>query len=75
MLISDYNLVNKEMAAGKEIYSTDKKQSNDLLNYKGTFYGKKYEKYSCPVSGAHFEFGDICWRLKKTKEVRDAFDK
>lgn len=43
-----------------------KLQAKDLLNYKGNFVDndKAAEtRYSCPETGAHFEFGDMCKRL------------
>lgn len=39
----------------------------ELLNYKG-IYAENYEdeenKYTCPITGAHFEFNDMCRRIK-----------
>ena len=32
----------------------------DLNNYKGMFYDQDNEKYTCPHTGAHFRFGDLC---------------
>ena len=32
---------------------------NDPNNYKGIFYGQEEEKYTDPVTGAHFEHEDI----------------
>lgn len=34
-----------------------------LENYKGEFYGVEDVKYQDPVTGAHFEYHDICSRL------------
>ena len=36
----------------------------DLNNYKGMFYDDPEEKYSDPITGAHFEFTNICQRLQ-----------
>ena len=39
-------------------------QQSDLINYKGIYFDDDKEKYSCPITGAHFEFQDVCRRLK-----------
>ena len=40
--------------------------SADLINYKGIYANAEEEqKYICPRTGAHFQFGDICKRLEK----------
>lgn len=31
-------------------------QQSDLINYKGIYFDDDKEKYSCPITGAHFEF-------------------
>jgi hypothetical protein len=43
------------------------------LNYKGQYYdenGKEIEeeKYTCPLTGAHFRFNDLCQKLTKIRE-------
>ena len=38
----------------------------DFANYKGIYAEEDNDtKYTCPVTGAHFEFKDICKRLNK----------
>lgn len=44
-------------------------------NFKGIYFGDKTEKYTDPLTGAHFEFNDFCQRLVKLKEVRRTIDK
>ena len=36
------------------------------MNYKGIYFNDdQNSKYTCPVTGAHFEFKDMCNRMKK----------
>lgn len=38
----------------------------DFANYKGIYAEEESDtKYTCPVTGAHFEFNDVCRRLGK----------
>ena len=38
----------------------------DFANYKGIYAEDESEqKYTCPTTGAHFEFNDVCRRLSK----------
>lgn len=38
----------------------------DFANYKGIYAEEESDqKYTCPITGAHFEFKDICRRLSK----------
>lgn len=38
----------------------------DFANYKGIYAEEDSDqKYTCPVTGAHFEFNDVCRRLGK----------
>jgi hypothetical protein len=47
-----------------------------MLNYKGIYAGdKNNEKYTCPKTGAHFEFYDVCKRLKNVPARRLQFEK
>jgi hypothetical protein len=35
-----------------------------MLNYKGIYFQDEDDKkYTCPKTGAHFEYSDICRRL------------
>ena len=40
--------------------------AGELLNYKGIYADNNEDeaKYTCPVTGAHFEFNDMCRRMK-----------
>ena len=42
----------------------------DLNNYKGIYFDDDNEKYSCPITGAHFKFDDICRRLERIRVKR-----
>ena len=38
----------------------------DFANYKGIYAEEESDqKYTCPKTGAHFEFNDVCKRLAK----------
>lgn len=47
----------------------------DANNFKGIYFGDKTEKFTDPVTGAHFEFEDFCKRLVKLKVYRKKIDK
>lgn len=56
----------------------------DIANYQGIHMMQKdpdqlqmgeEEKYQCPETGAHFEFLDMCHRLKKMQKRRAMIDK
>jgi hypothetical protein len=37
----------------------------ELINYKGIYMEEgSGDKYTCPITGAHFEFRDMCLRIK-----------
>ena len=43
----------------------------DFANYKGIYAEEQSDtKYTCPVTGAHFEFNDVCKRLAKIQAGR-----
>lgn len=43
----------------------------DFANYKGIYAEDDTDqKYTCPETGAHFEFNDICRRLQKVMQYR-----
>jgi hypothetical protein len=44
----------------------------NFANYKGIYAEENDadQKYTCPVTGAHFEFTDVCRRLMKVIEKR-----
>lgn len=38
----------------------------DFANYKGIYAEEDTDtKYTCPVTGAHFEFNDLCRRMNR----------
>jgi len=49
------------------------KDKPDLENYKGIYYGDgKDNRYEDPKTGAHFDFLDMCKRLSKIQQKREA---
>lgn len=46
----------------------------DYQNFKGIYYGDDNKKYQDPVTGAHFEYYDLCKRLSRLKEKRKTYD-
>eukprot|EP00347_Sterkiella_histriomuscorum_P023853 403333160 len=48
----------------------------DFENFKGIYFGDDpNKKYTCPVTGAHFEYYDLCKRMISLKELRVKIDK
>ena len=48
---------------------------DDLINYKGIYYNDDAgQKYTDPETGAHFEFRDMCKRLTRILQKREAYD-
>ena len=43
----------------------------DMLNFKGIFFENEHQKYTCPITGAHFEPRDLCRRLNLVIQERD----
>ena len=40
--------------------------AQDMLNYKGIYFeDDQGQKYTDPENGAHFEYNDLCRRMKK----------
>ena len=56
---------------------------DDITNYKGIHLMQKdydqqqaeEEKYQCPETGSHFDFMDMCQRIKKMQSRRAVIDK
>jgi hypothetical protein len=47
----------------------------NFANYKGIYAeNNDDQKYTCPITGAHFEFNDVCRRIKKVIEKRKPFE-
>lgn len=45
------------------------------MNYKGIYFNDDpNSKYTCPETGAHFEFRDMCQRLKKAMQWRRMYE-
>jgi hypothetical protein len=42
----------------------------NLNNYKGIYFDDDNEKYTCPVTGAHFRFEEMCRLLDKVRVAR-----
>ena len=54
----------------------DNAEGEDLINYKGIYFGDDQgQKYTDPVTGAHFEYKDMCRRLQRAIQQRDIVDK
>jgi hypothetical protein len=48
-------------------------EGDDLINYKGIYFNDDTgQKYTCPETGAHFEFNDMCRRLNRIMQKRNA---
>ena len=66
-----------EGAAAAKRLEADKDCDNiNFANYKGIYAeeSSSNEKYTCPVTGAHFEFNDMSRRLKKIIEKRRPYE-
>ena len=54
----------------------DKSEVQDLINYKGIYFeDDSGQKYTCPETGAHFEYLDMYRRLKKISATRSKEEK
>ena len=43
----------------------------EITHYKGIYFNdEEGQKYTCPISGAHFEFNDMCRRVQSIKQRR-----
>ena len=48
---------------------------DNLINYKGIYYNDDAgQKYTDPETGAHFEFRDMCKRLTRILQKREAYE-
>ena len=48
---------------------------DDLINYKGIYYNDDAgQKYTDPETGAHFEYKDMCKRLQRIQQKREAYE-
>lgn len=60
--------------AGKH-QPSGKEQTEALINYKGIYFEDENDKkYTCPKTGAHFEFNDMSRRLKKVQARRSQIE-
>ena len=51
-------------------------EGGGLLNYKGIYFNDDpNSKFTDPVTGAHFEFKDMCARLNQVVKWRRAMEK
>lgn len=55
--------------------SEKKQDGHDLQNFKGIYFGDENEKYNDPSTGAHFNFNDVCKRLKTAQIQRKEIEK
>lgn len=62
--------MNKQGSQGR-VAAKPEQQTFDLLNFKGMFFEQEHQKYTCPVTGAHFEVKDLCRRLTAIKATRE----
>ena len=47
----------------------------NLMNYKGIYHNEDpNSKYTCPTTGAHFEFGNMCGRLNTVIKWRKVYE-
>ena len=54
---------------------SDGGNANQLMNYKGIYFNDDpNNKYTCPITGAHFEFNDMCDRLNLILKLRRAHE-
>ena len=48
---------------------------DELINYKGIYYNDDAgQKFTDPETGAHFEFKDMCRRLIRIQQKREAYE-
>jgi len=46
-----------------------------MINYKGIYFDdNNAQKYTCPKTGAHFEFDDMCRRIKRVQAKRQQYE-
>lgn len=45
--------------------------ATNLFNFKGIYYDNETQKYTCPLTGAHFSFADLCGRLEAIRVERE----
>jgi hypothetical protein len=71
-----HNLPNPGQASGLPIDADPECDDINFANYKGIYADddNSDQKYTCPVTGAHFEFNDICRRLNKVIEKRKPYE-
>lgn len=50
------------------LFTADNKKA--LINYKGIYHGNVEEKYTCPKTGAHFKFNNMCQMLESIRRER-----
>ena len=54
---------------------SDENAGGNLMNYKGIYFNDDpNNKYTCPTTGAHFEFKDMCGRLSKILKSRKGLE-
>ena len=54
---------------------SDVDAGENLMNYKGIYFNDDpNNKYTCPKTGAHFEFNDMCGRLNQVIKWRKVYE-
>lgn len=48
----------------------EKNAEPNLNNYKGIYFDDDNEKFTCPITGAHFRFEEMCKILEKVRIAR-----
>ena len=55
--------------------SDTENEGGNLMNYKGIYFNDDpNNKYTCPKTGAHFEFNDMCGRLSQVIKWRKIYE-
>lgn len=54
---------------------SDNEEGGNMMNYKGIYFNDDpNNKYTCPRTGAHFEFNDMCGRLGHVIKWRKVYE-
>ena len=68
-------MVGKELAVGRGVEVEDDVDQIDYNNYKGMYFGDDdRDKYTCPDTGAHFEYYDMCRRISRVLKKRNEYE-
>ena len=54
---------------------SENEEGANMMNYKGIYFNDDpNNKYTCPRTGAHFEFNDMCGRLGQVIKWRKVYE-